>query len=496
MSSIAQAAPSPSSSERPTARAAANSNAGRMRSPPPRTLYLIASCRRAGTTSGPGSLEAKADSIRACHDSSWARKTSRPAGSFTRACRAPTAAFTPTLPAAKCSSRSLRPGGVSAFGRTVRALHVGHGDRGYSGASARTAVAVTVENGQIGSHRARHPRSQDRCLEQLERVAECVIHGRAFKPTVSHAVVAGGVAAHAVLVPLGVFHERLERRRIAFVGQQITRPLPTEQVVGRRAPWRALVVLVAGQEVQEQGRVVERPAGARSALRGACGPAALEDLAEQPLARAAAEEHILTRRMVVAVTRRNHDSFDAERHRFIEEGGYVIGILTAEQRAVDRYAKALAARQTDRGDRLVEHPFLADRLVMTLAAAVEVNRERQVRRRCVFVDVLGQQNCVGAQVDEFLARDDASDDLRHLLVDQRLTTRDGHHRCATFIHCMQRVFDAHPLLQRFLRIVDLAATGAREVALEQRLQHQYQRKALVAAQLLTGDVSPNFICLE
>src|SRR3981189_3010883 len=221
MSSIAQAAPSTSSSEPPTARGAGNSNAGRMRLPPPRTLYRIASCRRAGTTSGPGSLEAKADSIRACQDSSWTRNASRPAGSFTRACRAPTAALTPTLPAAKCSSSSLRPGGRPALRRTLPTLHVSHGDRGYSGASARTAVCVTVENGQFGSHRSRHPRSQDRGLEQLERVAECVIHGRAFKSTVGHAVVARGVAAHAVLFPLGVLHEGFECRRIAFVGQQV-----------------------------------------------------------------------------------------------------------------------------------------------------------------------------------------------------------------------------------------------------------------------------------
>src|SRR6266850_4587967 len=289
MSSIAQAAPSTSSSERPTARAAANSSAGRMRLPPPRTLYRMASCRRAGTTSGPGSLEANADSIRACHDSSWARNASRPAGSLTGACRAPTAALTPTLPTAKCSTGSLRPGRMPAFGLTVGTLHVGHGNGGYR-AAARTAVAIAVENGQIGSHLTRHPRSQDRCLEQLERVAECVIHGRAFISAVSHAVVAGGIAAHTVLFPLGVFHERFERRRIAFVGQQVTRPLPTEQIVGRRAPRGALVGLVAGQEVQEQCRVVEGPAGARPAFRGACGPATLEDLAEQPLARAAAEE--------------------------------------------------------------------------------------------------------------------------------------------------------------------------------------------------------------
>src|SRR5882724_10372590 len=250
MSSMAQAAPSTSSSVRPTARAAANSSAGRMRLPPPRTVYRIASCRRAGTTSGRGSLEANADSIRACHASNWTRKASRPDGSFAAACRAPTAAFTPTLPTAKYSPGSLRAGGMAALGFTVRTFHVSHGNRRYR-TSARTAVAVTVENRHIGSHRARKPGSQDGCLECLERVAECVVDGRTLESTMRHTVVAGGVAAHTVLLPLGVFHEGLERGRIAFVGQQVTGALPTEQVVGRHAPGSALVGLVARQEVEE-----------------------------------------------------------------------------------------------------------------------------------------------------------------------------------------------------------------------------------------------------
>ncbi len=101
----------------------------------------------------------------------------------------------------------------------------------------------------------------------------------------------------------------------------------------------------------------------------------------------------------------------------------------------------------------------------------------------------GEQDRVGAQVDELLARHDAGDDLRHLLVDERLAARDGHHRRAAFIDRLQRVLDAHPLLQDLLRIVDLAAAGAGQIALEQRLQHQHQRIALVTAQLAAGDVA-------
>ena len=53
---------------------------------------------------------------------------------------------------------------------------------------------------------------------------------------------------------------------------------------------------------------------------------------------------------------------------------------------------------------------------------------------------------------------------------------------------LERVFDADPLLQDFLRVVDFPAAGAGEIALEQRLQHEHQRIALVAAQLAPGEI--------
>src|SRR4029079_19357647 len=44
-------------------------------------------------------------------------------------------------------------------------------------------------------------------------------------------------------------------------------------------------------------------------------------------------------------------------------------------------------------------------------------------------------------------------------------------------------------------MVDLAATGAREVALEQRLEHQHERIALVALELLLEDVACDAVVL-
>jgi hypothetical protein len=79
--------------------------------------------------------------------------------------------------------------------------------------------------------------------------------------------------------------------------------------------------------------------------------------------------------------------------------------------------------------------------------AVQVHGEGQVLGGLVLIDMLGQQDGIGAQVHELLARHDAGDDLRHLLVDERLTAGDRHHRGAALIDRLERILQA-----RFCRI--------------------------------------------
>jgi hypothetical protein len=45
-------------------------------------------------------------------------------------------------------------------------------------------------------------------------------------------------------------------------------------------------------------------------------------------------------------------------------------------------------------------------------------------------------------------------------------------------------------------MVDLAATGTGQIALVQRLQHQYEWISLYAAQFAAGNVSPNAVRLK
>ena len=62
------------------------------------------------------------------------------------------------------------------------------------------------------------------------------------------------------------------------------------------------------------------------------------------------------------------------------------------------------------------------------------------------------------------------------------------HRRAAFVDRLEAFVDAEALIEDRVGIVDLAAAGAGEVAAEQRLQHQNQRIAPDAAQMLRHDI--------
>src|SRR2546429_1294058 len=208
------------------------------------------------------------------------------------------------------------------------------------------------------------------------------------------------------------------------------------------------------------------------------------------------EEHVLAGRMGVAVAGRNRDALDPEPHRRIEELSHLVRIRAVEQRAVDGDAKAPGARELDGRDRLVENPFLTHGLVVALAVAVQVDREGEIGRRPVVVDVPREQNRVGAEVHELPPRHDSRDDLRHLFMDERLAPRNGHDRSAALVHGPKRLLDAQALLQDLLRIIDLAAARAGEIALEEGLEHQHQRITFLAPELARGDVATDTVDLH
>jgi hypothetical protein len=120
--------------------------------------------------------------------------------------------------------------------------------------------------------------------------------------------------------------------------------------------------------------------------------------------------------------------------------------------------------------------------------AIEVDRPGKHRIGFVLVDLLGEKQCVGAQDHVLLAIEEAAHDLRHIVVQQRFPTGDRDHRRAALVDGLHALIEAQTLVENLVRVVDLAASSAREIATEERLQHQHERIALGATEMLFRNI--------
>src|SRR5271167_619422 len=104
---------------------------------------------------------------------------------------------------------------------------------------ACTLILVSVEN-----------RGARRGYEPSERTKH-IVDRRKFITAADHAVSAFWIAGSgAVVFPLRLLDQLLERGSVAIL-QQVAGLLPAEDVVSRIAPWRAFVVPLAHQKLEE-----------------------------------------------------------------------------------------------------------------------------------------------------------------------------------------------------------------------------------------------------
>ena len=155
-----------------------------------------------------------------------------------------------------------------------------------------------------------------------------------------HAVGALLVAAGAVGIPVGGFHQLGEGLGVALA-EQIAGLLPAEDVARRHAPRGAVEFLVAGEEVEEHRGVRDVPLLALAERK---------HLAEQFLGLAAVEEVFLVRRALVGVAGRDRNA-DAEFLGEVEELGDVFGRMAVIDRAVDVDGEAFGLGGLDGGRR-------------------------------------------------------------------------------------------------------------------------------------------------
>ena len=101
-----------------------------------------------------------------------------------------------------------------------------------------------------------------------------------------------------------------------------------------------------------------------------------------------------------------------------------VGGRIVEQGRIDVDPEPPVLRDLDCGHGLVVNAVFTYRRVMFRALAVEVDREGEKLRRLEQIELLFQQQGIGAQIDVFLALDQFRDYVANFPVDQRFAAGD------------------------------------------------------------------------
>ena len=223
-------------------------------------------------------------------------------------------------------------------------------------------------------------------------------------------------------------------------------------------------------------------------VEGPAGGRVLEDFAEELLGLAAGEEVLLIGRFFVGVAGGDHQAVDAQVGEAVEHLADAFGVRADEEGGVGGDAEAALLGGLDRVDRDVPDAVAADGIVVILFESVDVDREGEVGAGLELVEALFEQDGVGAEVDELPALDEAADDVADLLVDQGFAAGDGDDGGAAFLGGGPALLGREAAAEDVVRVLDFAAAGAFEVALEQGFEHEHERVALDPAQALGHDV--------
>ena len=73
---------------------------------------------------------------------------------------------------------------------------------------------------------------------------------------------------------------------------------------------------------------------------------------------------------------------------------------------------------------------------MLFATAVEMDSPRKVRMRIYLIEPFFKQQRVGAQIDEFFAAENSTDNFPNIAVQQRLAAGKNNDRGAAFVYCV------------------------------------------------------------
>ena len=149
---------------------------------------------------------------------------------------------------------------------------------------------------------------------------------------------------------------------------------------------------------------------------------------------------LLVGRFVIRISRRNHHALDPNFHHLVEERAHAIRVGAIEKRRIRSNAEARVNGRPNTIEGELVSAFAAYRKIVMLFLSIHVNRKTQVLARLEQVQLFFQQQRVGAEVNIFLARDQAFDNLVDLRMHEWLAARYRNHRRSALIDSFEAVF--------------------------------------------------------
>ena len=310
---------------------------------------------------------------------------------------------------------------------------------------------------------------------------EGVVDRAGLVPTVDHAVAALLVAALlAVLFPHGVGHEFFKGGDVTVL-EEVAGFLPTEDVVGGVTPRSAVVIDVALEEFEEVRREIEFPGFF----------ALVKDFLEKFFGAFPAKEMFLIGRFLVAVTRGEHHALNLELHHLIKKFANAGGIGAFKEGGVGGDAEAAGDGLLNAFEGGFVGAIAADGGVVFGFEPVHVHAEGEIFSWLKEIDLTFEEEGVGAEVNVFLAGDEAFDNFIDLGMDEGFAAGNGDHGGPALVRRGPALFGGKAFVEDVVGVLDLAATRAGEVTTEEGFEHEDEGVASVASELLTENIGGN-----
>ena len=203
-----------------------------------------------------------------------------------------------------------------------------------------------------------------------------------------------------------------------------------------------------------------------------------------------AREVLLVRRLLVRVGRRDLHRVDLELVvQEVEHLAHGLRRVGREERRVGGDAETARLRLLDRLDGQVEDPSRSTNWSWRSRMPSRWTTQAKYGDGLKWSSFFFIRIAFVQRKTNFLRLISSLRDHVHLGVHERLAARDRHHRRAALLDRRERLLDRHPLLEDVLRVLDLPAERAGEIALEERLQLDQQRELLVTLDLLLGEIT-------